>query len=240
MRKVALTIDVEQDVPPYLNTWRGREKGLPLLLELLAKHDIRATFFTTGKVAERYPKLVKKVSYQHEVGCHSYYHERLDRMSFEKQLQKIKLATKILTKVVGRRPSGFRAPNFKTNAETFKAIEQAGYIYDASIASYKTHRKPKLSKLVEIQNTWPSSFLRLPPAISTRVLHICLAALPLTVLDYHVWEVVKVNEVPFDCRFATGEVALRRLDEVFKYLLEKKCEFVLMGDIAKNKMAGYG
>jgi peptidoglycan/xylan/chitin deacetylase (PgdA/CDA1 family) len=238
MSNVALTIDVEQDVPPYLNTWRGMEKGLPLLLKLLAKRGIRATFFTTGKVAERYPKLVRKISYQHEVACHSYDHERLDKLSFEKQLQKIKLATKILTKVVGRRPLGFRAPNFKTNAETFKAIEQAGYIYDASIASYKTNSRPKWSKLVEIQNTWPSSFLRLSPAISTRVLRLCLATLPFTVLDYHVWEVVRVNGVPFDCRFATGEVALRRLDEVLKYLLEKRCEFMLMKDIAKNKMAG--
>jgi len=237
MRKVALTIDVEQDVPPYLNTWRGMEKGLPLLLKLLAKHDIQATFFIIGKVAERYPRLVKEISRRHEVACHGYEHERFDRLSPEKQLQIIELATKILTKVAERRPSGFRAPNFRTNVETFKAIEQAGYVYDASFASYKTGKKPKWSKLVEIPNTWPSSFLRLPPAISTRMLRLCLAALPFTVLDYHVWEVVKVNGVPFDCRFATGEVALHRLDEVFRYLLEKKCEFVLMEDIAKKKMA---
>lgn len=239
MRNVALTIDVEQDVPPYLNTWRGMEKGLPLLLELLEKHDIRATFFVTGVVAERYPKLVKEVSHRHEVSCHGYEHERFDGLSFDKQLEKIELATKILTKVVGKRPSGFRAPNFKTNAETFKAIEQAGYFYDASVASYKIGRKPKWSKLAEIPNTWPSSFLRLPPAISTRVLRLCMTALPLIVLDYHVWEVVKVNGVPFDCRFATGEVALQRFDDVLRYLLEKKCRFMLMKDVAESKMAGH-
>jgi len=236
MRNVALTIDVEQDVPPYLNTWRGMEKGLPLLLGLLAKHDIRATFFVTGRVAERYPRLVKQISRRHEVACHGYEHERFDRLGPGKQLQRIELATKILTKVVGQRPLGFRAPNFKTDAETFKAIEQAGYVYDASVASYKIGRKPRWSKLVEIPNTWPSSFLRLPPVISTRVLRLCLAALPLTVLDYHVWEVVKVNGVPFDCRFATGEAALRRLDEVLRYLLEKKCKFVLMRDVVKKRL----
>jgi len=240
MSNVALTIDVEQDVPPYLNTWRGMEKGLPLLLGLLAKHDIRATFFVTGEVAERYPKLVKEISRRHEVACHGYEHEQFDRLSFEKQLQRIELATRILTKVVERRPSGFRAPNFKTNTETFKAIEQAGYVYDASVASYKMGRKPRLPKLVEIPNTWPSSFLRLPPAISTRVLRLCLAALPLTVLDYHVWEVVKINGAPFDCRFSTGDVALQRLDKVFKYLLKKKCKFVLMRDVAKGKLASRG
>ena len=132
---------------------------------------------------------------------------------------------------------GFRAPNFKTSAETFKAVERAGYVYDASVASYKVGKKPRWSKLVEIPNTWPSSFLRLPPAIPTCVLHLCLAALPLTVLDYHVWEVVKVNRVPFDCRFATGKVALQRLDEVLRYLLEKKCKFVLMRDVVKKRLA---
>jgi len=236
MRKVALAIDVEQDVPPYLNTWRGIEKGLPLLLDLLSRHDIPATFFVTGKAAERYPKLAKDISRRHEVACHGYEHERLDRLGFEEQLRRIELATKILTKTVGRRPLGFRAPNFRANASTFKAVERARYIYDASVASYKICGKPRNHKLAEIPNTWPSSFLRLPPAISTRALRICVAALPLTVLDYHVWEVVRVSGVPFDCRFRTGEVALRRLDEVLEYLLDKKCRFMPMRDVAKESL----
>ena len=39
MRNVVLSIDVEQDVPPSLNTWRGVEEGLPSLLDLLSKHE---------------------------------------------------------------------------------------------------------------------------------------------------------------------------------------------------------
>jgi len=52
MPRVAFTVDVEQDAPPFLQTWQGIEKGLPAMLELLAKHDVPATFFVTGLAAE--------------------------------------------------------------------------------------------------------------------------------------------------------------------------------------------
>lgn len=232
MRNIALTIDVEQDVPPYLGTWRGVEDGLPTLLELLSKHDIRATFFITGQAAERFPKLVKEISRAHEVACHGYRHERIDKLSAEEQLRTIDLATKALVSITGLKVLGFRAPNFKPNVHTFEALERLGYAYDASSASYKIGPNASHFKLVEIPNTLPSSFLRLPPSFSTRVLHFCLAALPLTVLDFHVWEVVEIRGVRFDCRFATGEVALHRLDSVLSHLLSKGAKFVLMQEVA--------
>jgi len=232
MRNIALTIDVEQDAPPYLNTWRGVEEGLPALLELLSKHDIRATFFVTGQTAERFPKLVKEISRMHEVACHGYEHERIYKLSAREQLRRIDLATKTLANTTGLKVLGFRAPNFKPNIHTFAALERLGYVYDASNASYKIGPNASRFKLVEIPNTLPSSFLRLPPSFSTRILHLCLIALPLTVLDFHVWEVVGITGVRFDCRFATGEIALRRLDSVLLHLLNKGGKFVLMREVA--------
>ncbi len=238
MRNVVLSIDVEQDVPPSLRTWRGLEKGLPSLLDLLSKHEVPATFFVTGQAAEKFPKLIRKVSREHEVGCHGYEHERFDKMSAKEQLRRIKLATKILTKVTRRKILGFRAPNFRPNIHTFAALKRVGYLYDASNACYRIGPDPTRFGLVEIRNTWPSSFLRLPPGFSTRVLRLCLATLPLTVLDYHPWELVKVTGVRFDCRFATGEVALQRLDKVLDYLLAKKVRFRLMREIASLRGVG--
>ncbi|MDI6819561.1 MAG: polysaccharide deacetylase family protein [Candidatus Hodarchaeaceae archaeon] len=232
MRNIALTIDVEQDVPPSLGTWRGVENGLPTLLELLSKHDIRATFFITGQVAERFPKLVKEISRRHEVACHGYRHERIDKLGAREQLRIIDLATKTLVNTTGLKVLGFRAPNFKPNVHTFEALERLGYVYDASNASYKIGPNANRFKLAEIPNTLPSSFLRLPPSLSTRVLHLCLVALPLTVLDFHVWEVVEIKGVRFDCRFATGEVALHRLDSVLSYLLNKGAKFMQMQEVA--------
>jgi peptidoglycan/xylan/chitin deacetylase (PgdA/CDA1 family) len=240
MRNVALTIDVEQDAPPHLNTWRGMEEGLPILLNLLSKHKIRATFFVTGQAAEKFPTLVKKISRKHEVGCHGYEHERFDKLDAKEQSRRIGLATGVLKKVTGRRVLGFRAPNFRPSPHTFAALKKTGYLYDASNACYRIGPDPKRYGLVEIRNTWPSSFLRLPPSFSTRLLRLCLAALPLTVLDYHPWELVRMKKVRFDCRFGTGRTAMHRLDRVLQYLLAEKAKFVLMREVAKNKLIKVG
>jgi hypothetical protein len=56
------------------------EAATGLVLDLFAKHRVRATFFALGWVAERHPALVRRiVEAGHEVGCHSYSH----RLVFE-------------------------------------------------------------------------------------------------------------------------------------------------------------
>ena len=58
--RVAVTVDFEPDCPPYLSsTFRGIEQGAPALLSLFAEHNVPATFFTTGEVAEKYPEAVE-------------------------------------------------------------------------------------------------------------------------------------------------------------------------------------
>ena len=236
MRNIAFTVDVEQDAPPQLDTWHGMEEGLPALLDLLSKYDIPATFFVTGEAAKKFPKLIRKTSKEHEVGCHGFRHERFDKLSAKEQPQIIGTATKILTSVVRRRILGFRAPNFRPSIWTFAALKQLGYIYDASNACYRVGPDPKPYGLLEIQNTWPSSLLRLPTSFSTRVLRLCLATLPLTVLDYHPWELVEMKNIRFDCRFATGKTAMRRLDLILKYLLAKKAKFILMRELVEHQI----
>ena len=201
---------------------------------LLSKLEIPATFFVTGQAAEKFPKLIREVSREHEIGCHGYEHERFDKIGAERQLRRIELATKILTEITGRRILGFRAPNFRPSLHTFAALRQVGYLYDASNACYRIGPDPTRFGLVEIRNTWPSSFLRLPPRFSTQVLRLCLAALPLTVLDFHPWELVEISGVRFDLRFATGNTALRRLDVVLNYLVKRGARFVSMGEIASR------
>jgi peptidoglycan/xylan/chitin deacetylase (PgdA/CDA1 family) len=235
MSQVALTVDVEQDAPPFLNTWQGIEKGLPLMLEVLAKHDVPATFFITGLAAERYPKLITEVSQKYEVSCHGYEHERFDMLAVEEQRKRIQKATEILQKITGTKPLGFRAPNFKLNGQTLALLEQIGYIYDASKVSYKRALKKNSFSLVEIPNTLPSSFLRLPIWLSQQVLSLCLCFLPLVVLDYHPWELVRMSHIRFDMRFATGEKALNRLDRTVSYLHARGTRFVTLKEVALRR-----
>lgn len=237
MPQVALTIDVEQDAPPFLTTWQGVEKGLPLMLEVLAKHDVTATFFVTGLAAERFPELISEISRGHEVSCHGYEHERFDRLAVEEQQERIQKATEILQKITGTKPLGFRAPNFKLTVQTIAILQEIGYVYDSSKASYKWAPSRSSSTLVEIPNTLPSSFLRLPICLSRSVLSLCLRSLPLVVLDYHPWELVEMSNVRFDLRFATGDKALNRLDRTISYLHTTGTRFVTLKEVALYRAA---
>jgi len=235
--KIALTIDVEQDAPPFLGTWQGMAEGLPLLLRTLDKYDVQATFFVTGFAAEKFPQLVANISQGHEVSCHGYEHERFDMLVAEEQKKRIEKATEILRKLTGKKPPGFRSPNFKLGTETLAILEEMGYLYDASRASYKPGGRRSRSSLVEIPNTLPSSFLRIHPWLSQTVLRFCLSFLPVVVLDYHPWELIRMSGIRFDLRFSTGERALRRLDNTIHFLRGTGTEFVTMEQVARLKLA---
>jgi peptidoglycan-N-acetylglucosamine deacetylase len=232
--QVAFTVDVEQDAPPFLSTWHGVEAGLPSLLELLSKHGVPATFFVTGQTAERYPGLIADISSGHEVSCHGYEHERFDRLVIEEQRRRIDTATELLKAVTGRRPPGFRAPNFRLTWQTLAILEQSGYTYDASRARYKRFPAQRDSSLTVIPNTLPSSVLRLPTWLSRQILRACLRLLPLVVLDYHPWELVEMSDVRFDLRHGTGKKALGRLDKTLSYLLSRETEFVTLEQVARR------
>src|SRR5258707_15790038 len=79
--RVSLTVDFEPDCPPYLSsTFRGVEQGAPALLDLLDRRGVRATWFTTAEVAERYPAAVAAVVRAgHELGCHAVAHPAFDK-----------------------------------------------------------------------------------------------------------------------------------------------------------------
>src|ERR1700680_1848902 len=56
--------------------------GTNFLLDLLAEHNTRATFFVLGWVASNHPSLVKKIADAgHEIGCHSYRHQLIYNLS---------------------------------------------------------------------------------------------------------------------------------------------------------------
>jgi polysaccharide deacetylase family protein (PEP-CTERM system associated) len=107
------------------------------LLELFAKFGARATFFILGWVAERHPKLVRDiVSAGHEIGCHSYLHRRIHRLTPEEFRSDTRRAVAAIADACGSKPIGYRAPTFSVVKETLWAIPiiaDEGFIYDSSI-----------------------------------------------------------------------------------------------------------
>jgi len=104
---------------------------------LLAEHDVKATFFTLGWVAQRYPELVRRiVKGGHELASHGYGHERVSDLSESEFFEDICRAKTLLEDIGGVRVQGYRAPSFSigsTNLWALDTLQRAGYSYSSSI-----------------------------------------------------------------------------------------------------------
>jgi polysaccharide deacetylase family protein (PEP-CTERM system associated) len=115
------------------------EKDTGWLLDFLQEHKLKATFFTLGWVAEKYPLLVKKIHHQgHEVAAHSYQHTKvyqMDNRSFREDTKKV---IHLLEDLTGNKVDTYRAPGFSLNKKTlwaFEILHEFGIRVDSSLKS---------------------------------------------------------------------------------------------------------
>ena len=231
--RVALTVDFEPDCPPFLSsTFRGIEQGAPRLLELFADTGVRATYFTTSEVAERHPSSVRALlDAGHELGCHGVTHAAFDRMDEATARWEIEQSLRVLRAFAP--VSSFRAPYLRFPEAYVPLLEQAGFALDSSLAKYKrSYRVPRQpSTLARIPASMTSSVLRLPAFVRDP----WLATLrDPVVLFVHPWEFVDLTRerLRYDCRFRTGDVALRCLREVIGLFARRDATFVTMRELA--------
>ncbi len=144
----ALTIDVEDyfqvsACAPYSarDTWEQREcrgeRNVDRILALLDARATRATFFTLGWIAERYPQMVQRiVAGGHELASHGYGHERASDLDEAAFFADIDRSRKLLEDLSGQQVKGYRAPSFsigQNNLWAFDCLARAGYRYSSSI-----------------------------------------------------------------------------------------------------------
>ncbi|MEI6050326.1 MAG: polysaccharide deacetylase family protein [Bacteroidota bacterium] len=173
---VVFGFDMETDIGSYTPYYEGVQRGTPLLLEKLEKHNIFATFFWTGHAAENNPSIVKVVrDAGHEIGCHGLYHETLGDPIFplpnnmpvlpSEVEGRLTMATKIVKEVSGFQPLSFRSPRLWGSTNLVNILEKLGYIADASFPLYfygnpfvpyhpsaNDWTKPGQMKILEIPN----------------------------------------------------------------------------------------
>lgn len=144
----ALTIDVEDyfqvsAFAPFVQRgdWNGCEcrveRNVDKILEILDECRARATFFTLGWVADRYPLLARRiVEAGHELASHGYSHRRATEQNRNDFLGDISWAKKVLEDASGAPVLGYRAPSFsvgRRNQWALDVIAEAGYKYSSSI-----------------------------------------------------------------------------------------------------------
>lgn len=148
----ALTIDVEDwfqvsAMAPYIrrSDWDSREcrveRNVDRILAMLAQHGTRATFFTLGWVAERYPQVVRRiVEGGHELASHGHGHERASELTPEAFRADITRAKALLEDIGGVPVLGYRAPSFSIghgNLWAFDLLRETGHRYSSSIYPIK-------------------------------------------------------------------------------------------------------
>lgn len=112
---VALTFD---DGPSPLMT--------PVILSILKKNNIKATFFMLGQQVQKYPRLVQKVLEDgHEIGNHSYSHLKLSQESPDKVLRELEKTQSLLSDL-GVNAAWFRPPYGSTNKVVKQVSKKLG------------------------------------------------------------------------------------------------------------------
>jgi len=114
-------------------------KGIDIILDLLNKHNISATFFVVGEILQHDPELIDKIiSNDHEIAFHTMHHDRVDSLNFSNKFDD---ELKEFKKLTNDKSKGFRAPTFSLNEKSsfiIKMLEKYNYIYDSSIMPAKT------------------------------------------------------------------------------------------------------
>ena len=112
----------------------GPLTGMPRILGLLERRDLKATFFCPGFTAERYPDLLRRVrDAGHEIAHHGYLHEAVTGMTREQEGDMLDRGIEALEKVTGARPVGYRAPMWETTYATPGLLLDRGFLYDSSL-----------------------------------------------------------------------------------------------------------
>jgi polysaccharide deacetylase family protein (PEP-CTERM system associated) len=144
----AMSVDVEDyfqvsAFAPHIRRedWDGLpcrvERNVDVILGLLDDARSKATFFTLGWIAERYPQVVRRiVDNGHELASHGYGHQRASDLTPAEFRDDITRAKTILEDLGGVAVRGYRAPSFSINRSNWWAVEElenAGYHYSSSI-----------------------------------------------------------------------------------------------------------
>jgi peptidoglycan-N-acetylglucosamine deacetylase len=223
---VMFGFDMETDIGSWTPFLEGFVHGTPRILETLGKHNIKSTFFFVGDSAKQHPEIVKMVDKAgYEVGCHTLYHETLGDELIpipglrpvlpEECYHRIEVATDIVQQIVGKKVLSFRAPRLWGSTAMLNALEDLGYVADASYPMF--WYKDRLVPYHPSRKDWTKEG------------------------DMKIWEIPNFANMTMESKFADGrdrdqwplfrtvgaDALMKHIDPMLKFYEEKKMPAVL-------------
>lgn len=138
---------METDIGSWTPFCEGLKHATPKLLGLFAQHGVTGTFYFVGAAARAVPASVLAVAEAgHEIGAHSLFHETMGDPIFDipgihpllpsEIRPRIELNTEWLEAITGMRPVSFRCPRLFGSTAVCNALEELGYVSDATYPMY--------------------------------------------------------------------------------------------------------
>ena len=164
---VALSFDIDNATPtlsrgtpgsePMTRGQYGAIDGLPRILQVLDKQSVPASFFMPAVSAALDPEMIPMIQSKkrHEIGIHGWIHENLVELNDEaKERELLNKSLELITKAMGKRPVGYRAPSWAMSQYTMKQVKDAGFLYDSSLMAsddaYEISLDGKATGVVEL------------------------------------------------------------------------------------------
>ena len=130
----------------------GPRVGIWRLLDLLARHDIRGSFFVPAVVAETFPEMLPAfVERGHEVGLHGFFHEIVAHTSDAEFSAALDASLALFQRQVGLTPKGFRSPAWEMTPHMMAELHARG-MYDSSLSGFDNPYT--LGGVVEVPVQW--------------------------------------------------------------------------------------
>jgi peptidoglycan/xylan/chitin deacetylase (PgdA/CDA1 family) len=137
----------------------GARQGTPRILALLQREQCPASFFYPAVSALLHPEEVREVAAAgHEIGIHSWIHERNTTLPYEAERALSLRASDVLAELAGRPPVGMRTASWDFSPNTLTIIAEMGLLYDSSLMAddeaYELLLDGEPTGIVELPPEW--------------------------------------------------------------------------------------
>jgi peptidoglycan/xylan/chitin deacetylase (PgdA/CDA1 family) len=137
----------------------GARVGVPRILDLLRRHDVKATFYVPAVAALLHEDEQRRVVAEgHEIGIHGWIHELNSVLPYEAERDLMLRAAETLERVTGVRPVGMRTPSWDFSWNTLAIEQEMGLLYDSSLMAdvdcYELLLDGEPSGIVELPVEW--------------------------------------------------------------------------------------